>query len=66
MNCPQTFLSDEIVKWPNETQLPCGAWVPARPIGLQGLFLRHRCRLAWRVFTGQYDVVKWIGDKEQP
>jgi hypothetical protein len=33
--------------------------IPARPLGWQGLSLRNRLRLAWGVFTGEYDAVRW-------
>ena len=38
-----------------------GNWVPARPLGLD--CIRYRLRLAWGVFTGKYDAVKWPGDQ---
>lgn len=34
-----------------------GQWVLARPLGMAGLF--HRMRLAWLVFTGRCDALKW-------
>lgn len=34
-------------------------WVPARPLGFQGLCLLTRLRRAWMVFTGQADVLVW-------
>lgn len=34
-------------------------WRTARPSGWYGLVLRHRLRLAWRVFTGRADVLDW-------
>lgn len=36
-----------------------GRWVPARPMGLIGLCLLMRLRLAWGVFTGRYDAMDW-------
>ena len=59
MNCPNLFNSDELTHWSNQKEISPDNWVAARPLGLQGLFLVHRLRLAWRVFKGQYDVVKW-------
>lgn len=34
-----------------------GDWVPARPIGF--FSLRWRLKLAWNVFLGRYDALKW-------
>jgi hypothetical protein len=33
-------------------------WVAARPLGRSGPFW-HRFKLAWLVFTGKCDVLKW-------
>lgn len=38
-----------------------GRWVPARHLGWQGWVLRHRLKLAWRVFIGRYDALEWDG-----
>lgn len=43
------------------TQIPGHGWVPARPRGY--FSLRRRLRLAWGVFTGQYDAVVWPGNQ---
>ncbi|QJT71022.1 hypothetical protein GR7B_00224 [Vibrio phage vB_VcorM_GR7B] len=34
-------------------------WVPARPYGLQGAYLKTRLTLAWGVLTGRYDALDW-------
>ena len=34
-------------------------WVPARPYSYGGLFTR--IKIAWKVFTGEYDALKWEG-----
>jgi hypothetical protein len=34
-------------------------WVPVRPLGWQGLFLKRRLKAAWAVFTGRADVLTW-------
>ena len=34
-----------------------GHYYPARPIGLDTL--SHRVKLAWGVFAGKYDALKW-------
>lgn len=36
-------------------------WVPARPEGT--FYLRGRFAKAWKVFTGQADIVVWPGDQ---
>jgi len=36
-----------------------GKWVPVRPLG-QHSFL-NRISLAWQVFTGRADVLRWPG-----
>jgi hypothetical protein len=36
---------------------PGGAWEPARPFG--DFSLRNRFRLAYLVFTGQADALRW-------
>ena len=38
-----------------------GTWVPARPLGL--FSITNRFRLAWLVFTGKCDAVKWPGEQ---
>ena len=32
-------------------------WVPARPYGL--FSIKNRFKLAWGVFIGEYDALKW-------
>ena len=34
-----------------------GKWVPARPMGLCSI--RDRFRIAWHVFTGKLDALRW-------
>ena len=36
-------------------------WYPARPEGLHSI--RSRLRLAWEVFTGRADVIRWPGNQ---
>lgn len=36
-------------------------WWSARPLNYAGLF--RRLALAWGVFTGRYDALKWGGDQ---
>lgn len=40
-------------------------WLPLRPMGWQGLALRHRLKAAWKVFTGQWDTLSWE-EKDKP
>jgi hypothetical protein len=52
MNTPNLFSVDSLV----EAATNCleeqeSRRVPARPLGLQGLFLRRRLRTAWAVFS---------------
>jgi len=59
-NCPIVFNVDEFQEWNHQKQVAPNQWERARPIGLQGLFLFHRLRIAWRVFKGDWDAVKWV------
>ena len=59
-NCPTVFPVDELTHWRAEAEVRPGQWEPARPLGLQGVFLRHRLRVAWLVFRGEADAVRWI------
>jgi hypothetical protein len=43
-------------------QLPDGRWVAARPLSFYGGFFR-RVKLAWKVFVGHYDALKWEGQE---
>ena len=59
-NCPTTFPVDELTHWHPYCEVQPGQWEPARPMGMQGLFLLHRISTAWFVFTGEFDAVRWI------
>lgn len=37
-----------------------GAWVMARPVNYQAMFWWERLAVAWKVFTGKYDALKWV------
>ena len=39
------------------TEIRQGHWQPARPEGLYSI--KSRFRLAWEVFTGRADVLRW-------
>lgn len=62
MSAPNLFVADDLQRHPVHAGLPGGRYVLARPMGWQGgLYgLRIRFNLAWHVFTGKYDAVKWI------
>lgn len=47
----------EHIKSGPQTQVKGGDWEPSRPCGL--FSLRSRFRLAWMVFTGEADVLRW-------
>lgn len=36
-----------------------GEWKPVRSLTMRRLILWHRFKLAWGVFTGKYDAVRW-------
>ncbi len=38
-----------------------GQWLPARPLGYYSF--RSRLKLAWKVFTGELDALKWPGNQ---
>ena len=59
MSAPNLFWARQLKEWPCETAGKLGVYHMARPIGFQGMFLPHRIRLAWGVFTGKYDAVRW-------
>ena len=46
--------------WHNHVQID-GEWYLARPLGLDTL--SNRLKLAWAVFTGKYDAVRWPGNQ---
>ena len=47
----------EHIKKGEQTQVKGGDWEPARPFGFFGL--SSRIRLAWMVFTGEADALRW-------
>lgn len=51
---PETLLAT--LRMGVSTETPAG-WKPARPVGL--FSIKSRLRLAWEVFTGQADVLRW-------
>ena len=60
MNSPTLYHSESLQDIDNNMVLTKdGYWTPVRPLGLYGLNLRWRIRLAWRVFIGRYDALQW-------
>jgi hypothetical protein len=64
MRTPQLFWTHQIRNTNMWTETKRRGWVPARPLGFQGIALRTRLRLAWAVFTGKYDVLRWESEHE--
>ncbi len=59
MNVPNLFWARDIQKYNMSHFDDKGNRVLARPMGLGGLCLLRRLSLAWAVFTGRCDVVRW-------
>ncbi len=59
MRTPTVYTVTQLGNWDSSVEIHAGVWVPARPIGLQGLSLITRCKIAWKVFLGKYDAVEW-------
>lgn len=61
---PNIYLLEELTpEQVNSTQTEAspGKWCPARPLGYPSFW--SRIKLAWGVFTGKYDAVKWPGNQ---
>jgi len=56
---PSLYTAQQLQAWTNYYRTDEGGLFPARPLGWQGLRLRHRLKLAWLVFTGQCDALSW-------
>jgi hypothetical protein len=60
---PNLYTPEQLKRWNADVEANNGDWVPNRPLGWQGLFsiygLKRRIKLAWGVFTGRYDALKW-------
>ncbi len=63
MNTPTVYTPAELANpiMSSRARLPDGTWVQCRPMGYQGLLLRHRLRCAWMVVTGRWDALRWEG-----
>ena len=64
MKTPYVFSADEIKTWSVQSKVADGLWTQARPMSWPGINLRKRITAAWMVFTGQADVLGWLGDEE--
>jgi len=67
MKSPQHLSAIELKEWSytvrdNNT----GQWIPKRLEPYYGIRLIHRCKLAWKVFTGEYDALDWLKDIKKP
>jgi hypothetical protein len=68
MPVPQLISADSLARdWPmkkvrtkemSHAKTSGWYWVLARPMAIGGLLTR--ARLAWGVFTGRYDALRWI------
>lgn len=63
MRQPDIYAVEALHSWPNKelVQLPDGRqyWRLARPMVHNAFSWRWRFKLAWEVFTGEYDAVRW-------
>ncbi len=59
MKMPGLIHADQLAdkKHPHPIKEVNGQWVLCRPIPFYGF--RQRLQLAWQVFTGKYDALKW-------
>jgi hypothetical protein len=60
MRNPDIYLRSNLVDNDPSTEIS-GKWISARPLPFYGLRLFHNIKLAWGVFTGKYDALKWDG-----
>ena len=66
MRMPNVFSPTEIQNHNVTKGFPDGQkWVPARPLGYFGLCPIRRIKLAWSVFTGKNDVLKWKSHEDK-
>lgn len=56
---PNVYTPEEILKWETQSSIPgSGQWYLARS---RSRPRENRFVLAWKVLTGQYDALKWLG-----
>lgn len=56
---PDIYNPDWLVKGGKTERCIDGAWVMARPDGHQAFSWTWRFKMAWSVFTGECDVLRW-------
>ena len=61
MRTPAVYSADQIKCWDVQSAGKNGLWTQARPMSWLGINLRKRITAAWMVFTGQADVLVWLG-----
>src|SRR5579862_2180552 len=66
MRVPSVYTASEIATWTVSEEYEPGKWRPARPCSFQAEsipswwdFFKMRCRIAWMVFTGECDALRW-------
>ena len=59
MRQPTVYTPRTIKGWDCDKELVTGVWVPARPLGHRLMSWKQRWKVAWWVFTGQYDALNW-------
>lgn len=59
MKVPEAYKAGELRKLDNQTRLEDGRWVPVRPYCFGGIALGYRLKMAFKVFSGQADVLEW-------
>lgn len=57
---PDLYTPEQLMTWPVGVEIN-GRYVAGRPLGWQGWSLKWRLKLAWGVFVGKYDALKWEG-----
>jgi len=58
MRNPTIYKASSLRKWDCDTEKN-GRWIPARPLGWQGIRWFYNIKLAFYVLIGKYDVLDW-------
>ena len=53
------YTAQELTEWENHQDAGTSGWIPERPDNWKYEGLLNRIRNAWKVITGDYDVVDW-------
>jgi len=61
MRVPDLYKIRELLNYTSGVArgLPDGSYGPTRGLGFDGICLKRRISVAWRVFKGELDAVKW-------